>query len=229
MKTSRPSRGPFRERPYFTSNQIESICEDALRSVDLMPDQPGPTRIERFVEKRFKIFPDYVDLPEGVLGYTAFSLDGPARMVVSRSLADANTRTSDRRINTTLAHESGHCLLHAHLFALKEMSAGLFDQDTIESNVPKILCRDEVAGEYDGKWWEFQANASIGPLLLPKQLLTDALSPFLEAQGLLGIPALPDERRRPAEQAVAEIFDVNPVAARIRLQQLYPPSRQATL
>ena len=229
MRTFQASRGPFRARPYFTSQQIESICEDALRSVDLMPDQPASVRIERFVEKRFKICPDYVDLPEGVLGYTAFTASGPSRMVVSRSLVDASSKTSERRINTTLAHESGHCLLHAYLFALAELPAGLFPRDNIEPDVPKILCRDEAVDAYDGKWWEFQANASIGPLLLPEHLLADALIPFLEPQGLLGIPVLLDERRRSAEQAVSETFDVNPIAARIRLQQLYPSSRQGTL
>jgi hypothetical protein len=227
MRSFRGSKGPFKERLFFPPQQIESICEDALRSVDLLPDRPSPVRIERFVEKKFGICPDYVELPDGVLGYTAFTPNGPSRMVVARTLSEANTRISDRRINTTLAHESGHCLLHAHLFALAEMPPGLFKDDAVEPSLPKILCRDEATATYGGKWWEFQANASIGPLLLPKQLVGLVIQPFLEARGLLGIEVLPDGARRPAELALSEIFDVNP--ARIRLEQLYPPSTQPNL
>ncbi len=221
--------GRFKDRPFFTSRQIESICEEALRSVDLLPTIPSPVRIERFVEKRFNLCPDYAELPENVLGYTALGPDGPSRMVIARLLADAGSKSSERRINTTLAHESGHCLLHAHLFRRAEMSGALFQEDIIEPNTPKILCRDEASGNYDGKWWEFQANAAIGPLLLPRHLLAETMVPFLEVRGLLGIEVLPDGKRRTAELAVSQIFDVNPVAARIRLQQLYANPNQEIL
>jgi hypothetical protein len=53
--------------------------------------------------------------------------------------------------------------------------------------------------------------------------------PFLEVRGLLGIEVLPDGKRRTAELAVSQIFDVNPVAARIRLQQLYANPNQEIL
>jgi hypothetical protein len=229
LKSFRALRGPFKERLFFAPQQIESICEDALRAVDLMPTAPSAIRIERFIEKRFKISPDYADLPDGVLGYTAFTSVGPSRMVVSKVLVEANTRVAERRINTTLAHEAGHCLLHAHLFAFAEMSADLFNEDIVEPNVPKILCRDEAAATYDGKWWEFQANASIGPLLLPRHLVVEMVQPFLEVQGFLGLDVLPEEKRRPAELAVSETFDVNPIAARIRLQQLFARPSQGIL
>lgn len=229
MRSSRASSGPFKERLFFPPQQIESICEDALRSMDLLPDTPSPVRIERFVEKRFGLCPDYSDLPDGVLGYTAFTQNGPSRMVVARTLSEANTRIAERRINTTLAHEAGHCLLHGHLFALAEMPPALFKDDAVEPDIPKILCRDEANPSYGGKWWEYQANASIGPLLLPRHLVFLATQPFLEARGLLGLEVLPDERRRPAELALSELFDVNPMAARIRLQQFYPSDTQQTL
>lgn len=222
-------RGHSKGRPFFTSRQIESICEEALRSVDLLPAIPSPVRIERFVEKRFHLCPDYAELPENVLGYTAFGPDGPTRMVIARSLANSGSKSCERRINTTLAHESGHCLLHAHLFWQGEVSGALFQEDSIEPSIPKILCRDEASGNYDGKWWEFQANAAIGPLLIPRHLLSETVLPFLETRGLLAIEVLPDAKRRAAELAVSEVFDVNPVAARIRLQQLYASPNQEIL
>ena len=40
------------------------------------------------------------------------------------------------------------------------------------------------------RWWEFQANKAMGALLLPKALVGKAREPFLEAQGMLGLPAL---------------------------------------
>jgi hypothetical protein len=150
-------------------------------------------------------------------------------MVVAKALTDAATQVSERRINTTLAHESGHCLLHAHLFALAKQSEGLFPKDDfIEPDVPKILCRDETS-TYDGKWWEYQANASIGPLLLPRHLVAEVVHPLLEPTGLLGIKLLGNERRRDAERIVSNTFDVNPIAARIRLEQLFPNLTQKTL
>ena len=220
----------FSSKPlYLPASRIENICNDALRSVELLPETPSAIRIERLIEKKFGFSPEYAALPGGVLGYTVFGTGGPTRIVVDRGLADADSTVADRRISTTLAHEAGHCLFHAHLFAATQSSAELFTEDEDRLPALKILCRDEPSPSYDGKWWEYQANAAIGPLLLPQELVIQAVQPFLECRGLLGLPTLADRARRPAELAIAETFNVNPIVSRIRLSQMFPPEAQATL
>jgi hypothetical protein len=49
-----------------------------------------------------------------------------------------------------------------------------------------------------------------------------ALEPYMTAAGALDLPTLDHERRGEAERALAEIFDVNPVVARLRIADLYP-------
>lgn len=120
MRTYRTSRGPFRDRPHYKLTEIDRICSEALKATGLMPSSPERVRIDRFVEKHFKVVPRYERLPEGVLGYTAFGKNGVASIVVSTSLDEEGGQVAERRIRTTLAHEGGHGLLHMHLFALGE-------------------------------------------------------------------------------------------------------------
>jgi len=238
MRTYRSKAGPFSEQPFYEPAEVETICVDELRKVSLYPSEPSPIRIDRFIEKRFQIQPSYEDLPEGLLGFTRFSAAGVQEIVVAKAFDEDGSRPAERRLRTTLAHESGHGLLHAHLFALSIRPASLFG-DGLASDAPKILCREDGVsgiGEAPNKrapyrWWEYQANLAMGALLLPKTLVDQALSPFLVREGTIGIPMLPGDRRDRALYAVAEVFDVNPVVARIRLDGLYPAGadRQLTL
>ena len=216
----------FSSKPlYLPASRIEKICNDALRSVELLPETPSAVRIERLIEKKFGFSPEYAALPVGVLGYTVFGTAGPTRIVVDRGLAEA----AERRISTTLAHECGHCLFHARLFAATQSSAGLFAEDGERPLAFKILCRDEPSPSSDGKWWEYQANAAIGSLLMPEELVIQAVQPFLKCRGVLGLPMLADRARRPAELAIAETFNVNPIVSRIRLSRMFPSDVQPTL
>ena len=229
MKIQSRTEGFSSKRLYLPASRIEKVCNDALRSVELLPETPSAVRIERLIEKKFGFSPEYAALPIGVLGYTVFGTSGPIRIVVDRGLAEADSMVAERRISTTLAHEAGHCLFHAHLFAATQSSAELFIEDRERLPAPKILCRDEPSYSYDGKWWEYQANAAIGSLLLPQELVIQALQPFLECRGLLGLPTLADRARRPAELAIAETFNVNPIVSKIRLSEMFPPDVQPTL
>jgi hypothetical protein len=234
MKTFKQKGGPFRERPYFDLNDIEMICSDELRALNLLPTEPGPIRIERFIEKRFGVSPIYEDLPDGVLGYTEFGPKGVQAIVVSRTLAEDRSTVAERRVSTTMAHEAGHGLLHAHLFALGVPQRGLFGSDVTG---PKILCRTAMSPawatgkQYDGQWWEFQANQVIGALLLPRSLVATAVKPLLVSDGAFGLGrSLPSKEREKAATLVADVFDVNPAVARLRIQELYPAERgQLTL
>lgn len=225
MKTFRSKAGPFSERPHFEPSEIDRICDDELRKEGLYPNSPEAIRIDRFVEKRFGVVPQYEDLPEGVLGYTKFTKKGVEAIVIAAALDSEKGKVAERRVRTTLAHEAGHGLLHAYLFALDEKLLHLFDADSHSDH--KILCRD-VQGEerksraYDGRWWEFQANRAMGGLLCPRTLVQEALKPFLVPSGSLGAVTLDEKRRDGAVRRLADILDLNPIVAKIRINELYP-------
>lgn len=232
MKTRRSSAGPFLERPYFPDGEIEKVCADELRTVGLLPSGPEPIRIDRFIEKRFKVTPSYEHLPEGVLGLTRFNQQGVREVVVARALDEESSAVAERRIRTTLAHEGGHCLLHTHLFVLATPSHNLFG-DFTDAKSPKVLCRGEVGQEarpgYDGRWWEFQANLAIGGLLIPTVLMAPALGKFMRKSSI-GLDYFDHERSEEAARVLADVFDVNPVVARIRIKQVFrTDSRQQLL
>jgi len=233
MKTYRTSSGPVSEAVYYKPQEIEEICTDELRKADFYPKKPEPIRIERFVENRFQVTPEYVDLKDGVLGYTAFGSRGVEGIFISRALVEADSRPADRRATSTLAHEAGHGLLHAHLFAFEQSRlTSLFGSD-FDPAAPKILCRDPrpqaSRGRYDGRWWEFHANQAIGALLMPRSLALEAISDLLAPAGVFGSPTLPDDKRERAVRHLADTFEVNPAVARIRIEDLFPEGRTGQL
>lgn len=226
------------KRPFFTSEDFERICQDALQQEHLLPSEPAPVRIDRFVEKRFKIQPSYEDLPDGVLGFTLFGPKGVEEIVVSKSLDEAGTRVAERRLRTTLAHESGHGLLHAPLFVPSVRSDLLFE-DPIIGRTSKILCRHGAISRSEASptrrspspWWEYQANRAMGALLLPKSLVQNVLASSLVHRGVFATPVLPANRREATIRLLANTFEVNPVVAELRLEALFPAVafRQLTL
>jgi hypothetical protein len=230
MRNIRTRGGPFLERPHFKPGEIERICTEELRKVDLYPSAPEPVRIDRFIEKRFKISHQYEDLPDGVLGFTKFGRHGVEAIVFAKTLDREGAKVAERRLRSTLAHEGGHGLLHTYLFHLGEKPQSLFDD---ADRTPQILCRDvpdaPVARGYDGRWWEFQANKSIGGLLMPQQLVELALDEFCIEAGMLGQRLLPLEKRESAARALSDIFDVNPAVARLRLDDVFPKKNDSQL
>jgi hypothetical protein len=223
MRPFRP--GQTYKAPYFTPNQIDNMCCDELRGVGLLPSSPEPIRIDRFIEKRFNVSPQYEDLPNGVLGFTRFGKNGVKAVVISAALDAEGGKVAGRRVRTTIAHEGGHGLLHAHLFALDDIPLHLFDKDSHSGD--QILCRDVHGDEkkthrYDGRWWEVQANRAMSSLLCPRPLVLGAMKPFLTPAGLLGVEVLAENRREEAVRSLAEVFDVNPAVTRIRIAEMYP-------
>ena len=120
---------------------MDQLSIDELQAVGLYPSTPSPVRIERFIEQRFKLSPIYEDLPSDVMGYTRFGQDGVQAIIVSRALSEEGTRVSEYRLNTTLAHEAGHGLLHTYLFVLSAQNMALFNNDDVDPT--KILCRKQ--------------------------------------------------------------------------------------
>jgi hypothetical protein len=219
-KVPTPS-GPFPFQLYFEDlGEIDEICSEALERQSLLPSNPAPIRIERFVEKEFKTALRYEDLGPDNLGCTIFNSSGAVEAIlVSRSLEEQNTIPARRRVRSTVAHEAGHGLLHGSLF--------------IEGNLPdlgenqrRILCRSEdILGEtqrsYRGRWWEFQANQAIGSLLLPRSLMDTFLDQSGIKLGFSGNRILTPVQRESLAKKAAMTFDVNPIVVRIRLDSLF--------
>jgi hypothetical protein len=224
------STGLFAERPYFTDDEIEQTATRELLDAGLLPTSPAAIRIERFVEKRFNIGAvRYEALPDGVLGFTQFGTNGVEAIVVSTVLSEEESRVAERRINSTIAHEGGHALLHAHLFFLDSFPRSLFD-DERDVSPTKVLCRDlpraSEANRYNGCWWEYQANRMMGALLLPRALTIACVRRLTVERGVLGRTVLPHKSRRRAALLLADTFDVNPRLAELRVETLYPSREQ---
>ena len=222
MKERRNPLGVFGKTLYFTDREIDQMCFEALKNSGFYPSSPSPIEIESFVEKHFETTLDFgTSMGEGVLGWTLFGRNGKIQLVgISAQLAEDLSEVGIRRCRATVAHEAGHCLMHSSLF-MEEAGEQMFGN--IDLKMRRILCReDDIAGKYDGRWWEVQANKAIGGLLLPKGLVQTAVEKFLESAGALGLPVMPEKNRKLAIDYVAKTFEVNKKPAEIRLEKLFP-------
>ncbi len=219
--------GPFRERVYFKPEEVDSMCIEALRTLKLLPSKPEPIRIDRFIEQRFGVGIEYKDLSDGLLGYTEFGKNGVRGVVIDSSFDREGTSAAEHRLRSTLAHEGGHGLMHTHLFCLEPNSMNSLFADYSDLSKPKVLCRDQATEKvgYGGQWWEYQANMAIGSLLLPKPLLYKALEDLLESTGKLGTKNLPSTKTNTAVEIVATTFNVSRAVARIRIDEIWPPTQ----
>jgi hypothetical protein len=233
MKSFRATSGPFEQQLHFTTEEIDRMCRDALAEEKLLPSQPEAIRIERFVEKRFRCTVSYEDFDPGVLGCTLFSANGAVKLISVAKRLDDGTEAGNRRVRSTMAHEAGHGTMHASLFlptlSQGRLNLGAQERENLDFQKRRILCRDTdvregVGGKrpYDGRWWEWQANRAIGGLLLPRVLVEIAVSDCLDRAAVTGRPKLSEVRRETAVAQVVEIFDVNPIVARIRLGEIFP-------
>lgn len=225
MISRRSSQLPRSRQPFFRPSEVDKLAVDCLRAVSLLPASPTAIRVERFVEKHFKLGGvAYESLPPSVLGCTVFESGQVKGIVVSRSLCDDPSKVAERRLRSTLAHEAGHGLLHAMLFQGAEEPSLFEGSEDVEKD--KVLCRDGEAGSsrYSGKWWEVQANMMIGSLLLPRPLMDTVVQPFME-ESALGVQCLRAADRHAAALELADVFNVNPVVASIRLETRFPSSQ----
>ncbi|MFA6919246.1 MAG: hypothetical protein WC244_04055 [Patescibacteria group bacterium] len=227
MKYFKAKKGPVKKQPFFSLDEIEEICTTELRKVELLPMDPESIRIDRFIEKRFGNILEYEDLGDKILGYSHFGPSGVNKIAISKLLDEDGNIPAERRLRTTLAHECGHCLLHAHLFVDGLPAKNLFGEDS--NGEAKIFCRDIVGVSsdaenkgYKGNWWEYQANKAMSALLMPRVLVYKAIQPYLVKSGFLQAPKLKESERVRAEKELANIFNVNPIVVRIKLTELFP-------
>lgn len=228
MKRYQSKEGPYPVRLVYESSEIDDICEGALREARFLPKEPAEINIDGFLEKFFGVHVLYEDLGEGILGSTVFASTGRVTgILISSRIEEDGSEVGERRARSTLAHEGGHGLLHPQLFMEDTQTGDFFGRPQPKGKTPeRFLCRKSDIGAaggtpYDGRWWEWQANRAIGGLLLPRKLVTTVAAEFT-TEGKFG-PILEETKRPILERKVAEIFNVNPAVARIRIAEMLPP------
>ena len=179
--------GRFKQARFIKPHEIDDMCVQALAEAGLLPAEPSPIRIDRFIEKHFGCALVYEDVMEGVLGCTLFEKNGAVKAVAVSPGLDDGTVSGARRERSTLAHEGGHCLMHPILFMEAETQMS-FDEthENLDFRERRILCREgDISGRgkrYDGRWWEYQANRAIGGLLLPHKLVAQCVTPCFRSR-----------------------------------------------
>lgn len=230
MRTKRDSSSPWGERLWFDDQEFDDMMDElrAKAGNNIFEEGRG-VDVEAVLERVYQVTPDYVDLPQGMLGRTRFYPDGRLEVHVSRELSDAAEVDPiiRRRLRTTLGHECGHIVAHRHLHVSELLMPSLFGEAPRE--VPKFLCRQEAVESfkgpespgYDGQWWEYQANRGMASLLLPRRELADYLRPLLSAKGLASVHhALLAGRTEEVIRDLIHAFDVSMQVVVYRLQEL---------
>lgn len=225
---------PFLSKPFHHENKIERICTEALEDHGLMPGEPAPIRIDRFIEKHFDLAIEYEDVQkrfgEGTMGACKFNRDGSvARILVDISLEEEESRLGEKRFRSTAAHEGGHGLLHGPLFVERfqaEQDGKLVKVDRCPGVAADgFACRRIGQGgagrRYD--WWEVQANKAMASLLLPRKLV----DPYVREIMAVPLPKMawtgkrPDWDLKDVAGMVADKFEVSISMATYRIQELH--------
>lgn len=232
------SQCPFTKKVFIPEARIEQVCSHVLVAMGLMPEEPSPIRIDRFIEKHFGIDIEYGDLHSrfgsGVMGACRFDRDGEvSEVIVEVTLEADESKTGQRRVRSTMAHEAGHGLFHGSLFAEKfQVEEELKRNGLVPVDNPIGITRDGFAcrglgdrqsnvDRYD--WWEVQANKAMSSLLLPRQLV----DPYVRLVAATAYPPLPWGGRgiiptlTEVAGAVADKFNVSISMAQYRIEKLY--------
>lgn len=217
------SRASSESRSWYALQEIECIMDAARESV---PESAFvPLRgicVDALAAHACQAEIVAGQLPPNVLGAVAASGAGSFVITLEEQLARAarHSTVARRRLRATIAHECAHVLLH------RERLAGRADVGVAS---PATLCRTpsvepSAAAQLPrshGDPLEFQANRGMSALLLPRNLFESELDRVLLDNGMESFSvALCFQREKPVVQALANVFDVNPIMILLRLQAL---------
>ncbi len=229
MRTRRDPASPWGQTIWFESHEFDLIMDESRQRADVPHFTAGRgVDVEAVLERAHNIVPDYIPLPEGILGKTHFHGDGRCEVFISRELSEAaeHDDVARRRFRSTLAHECAHVVMHTQLYLVDTATQSLFGDPPPDE--PKIMCRgdslwrfrDSGSG-YDGKWWEYQANRGMASLLLPKRETLDAVRSLLDDRGFTSLlDAAGDRMLETIVREIMRMFDVSMQVVNHRLQEL---------
>lgn len=149
--------------------RIERIAQSVLKdfspkSLEKLGFLDVEMMYETYIPKRFGIATGYQELTAGVHGYTS-----PAHLesAVSLSLVESDDQSTIRFGRSTICHEIGHCVLHAHQFKRRNQIDS-FLHDKTHPSEQKLFRREEIKPYMDPEW---QAWWFCKAILLPKELI----------------------------------------------------------
>lgn len=175
----------------IASGLIERFSPESLTT-------PGPFDVETFFECELEsvsgVRSDYVELQTGIPGLTDV---GTMVAAIDVTLAEDRSSHGRKFRRSTIAHECGHAVLHVRQFRDRK-EALRFIHHTDE--VSLRLYREQDVPAYQNPEW--QAWRFAHALLMPIPTVRKAVKLY---------PHVVD---------IAEIFDVNPAFARVRLNKL---------
>jgi Zn-dependent peptidase ImmA (M78 family) len=155
--------------PGMSGAEIETIATNILRR--FQPDVLQGTAafdIERFVDLHLEdltqVQPDYQDLPPGIHGMTDQN-----RMRIQLSLAESSR--SKRFFRSTMAHETGHAILHVPVLR-RYKKEQVFEQKSTKNSTIELYRRKDLKPYEDPEWqaWRF-ARALMMPELVIRSLV----------------------------------------------------------
>lgn len=227
MKSTVDPASPWGQRLWFDDHEFDLMMDEVRLKAGpgIFQDGSG-IDVEVILERVFKVVPDYVDLPEGILGKTAFHRDGRFEVQISRRLSDEaeSDKVARRRLRATLAHECAHIVEHGHLHLVDGLTLPLFGK--AEPPAPKVLCRQESVGSfktagYAGQWWEYQANRGMASLLLPNREVGEYVRQMLSTRGWATVrEALLAQEAEGLIRGLMNTFDVSMHVVIYRLQEV---------
>lgn len=189
---------------YLAPQVIEAAAEAFLDKYH--PERSLPIPVEEILDLKLGV--NIVPIP-GLLNL--HNVDSFLALNLNELYIDHDqTEYRYNRVRYSLAHETGHLVLHrAYLESLKI--------DSVEAWKEIILGRGTAH-----KYLETQANMFGGFLLMPSQLLErefEKIKEKLRNQTLFKTTSLPDDKvlAEYAARDIAQIFDVSEEAARYRL------------
>lgn len=237
MKSWRDQASPWGKQLRFEGAEFESMMDELRLRIPGGCFRAGAgVDVDLVMMRGIGCEPDFVDLPNGILGRTLFREDGSVRIEISRKLCELaeGDVVARRRLRSTLAHECGHVACHRSLFIQDSETISLFPHSSTRARPVPIMCREEAVGRrgYTGEWWEYQANQCMAALLLPRRLFGDAVRMRLGLRGLASFQkGISSGGAEALTRELAAEFDVSLSMTVIRLETLgfIPKAEQASL
>ncbi|MDX2079456.1 MAG: hypothetical protein SFU53_01595 [Terrimicrobiaceae bacterium] len=217
---------PTRRIPFYEREEIERITWDELRATGQATEDPGPVCIETFLMERYGIGLDYVDFPEDICGEAVFSSRGIDAIRIRREFAPPTSRGLYLLGRSTSGHETGHAILHASEIVPEMASGGdagrLFRHRSRGGDIGPEGSGFSRTSFSRHRALEWQANAAMGGLLMPRPAVMSAL-------GTDTREGVPGAIRRDGfvlwSELLAETFDVSGQLAGYRLLDIFPTLR----
>lgn len=217
--------GRFRLRPHYPPEVLDHECEEIIttfmREVCGEVDFPIPTDvITKLIERDTQYLDLYADLSKeegaNVEGVTDFQPGFKPIVRVASVLSEGDNRS--HRLRTTLTHEYGHVKFHDYLYQEGDPSHSLFP-DAFERKPAKCK-RENMLDAPISDWMEWQAGYVCGSILMPVSYVKKAVGDFIIENNASGVSGEASKEGMILIATIAEVFDVSPEAARVRLLKL---------